>query len=1005
MGKIKVIKASAGSGKTYTLTQEYLKLLRNNRSSHRNILAVTFTNKATEEMKRRVIETLYQISQTDSRSKDSLIHILHDYSSFSITTIDKFFQNTMRAFAREIGRSGSYSVELDINSALSESIDNMLFNLEEGDADSQILIDWLTKLLYNQIDGGKTWNVKSALESLSKEILKESYREKRASENTLFLKNDIIQIADSLKDSIESINKEAFSIAHKAISIISSTVGEASNFKGGSRTPFNLFYKVIDKREISEPSNSFISLEDNLEGWITKKSADKDPAIASKVSEAYNSGLNDCIKDYVLLFSSRYSEYVSKKLILDNIYTLGLLSDIEKWLNVYTGGKNIVLIPQTTEILNRIIDGNDAPFIYEKIGTRIDHFMLDEFQDTSKIQWDNFKPLVNNSLSMGYDNLLVGDVKQSIYRWRGSDSDLLNSQIFNDLPLNYIEELDLDTNWRSSKNIVDFNNDFFISLSRAADNYVNRDIEDQAQDERLDSIEKIYEKSVQRLPNTKESLDGHVHLKFIPKTATIDNWREESLTYSISILERLINNGYTYNQIFFLVRTNKEAEFIVTRLLELDYPVISDEALYISSSLIIKKVISILRYIENPNSKINKEVIELLNLEIDLIKFSNTFSLYTMCEEIIDVLRDKITDSDSIFINSFLDVVLEYTQKERADLASFIKWWDLKGGKKAISSPSGQNSINVMTIHKSKGLGLPVVILPFFDMPFDHENNTPIIWAKCPSEYIDNLSIVPVPYQKKLINSWFRQDYLLEKRKAAIDNINIAYVAFTRAENELIVVSQKFDIDKIDDKTISEHLYSKYVNSIDSNNTLDFGEWSFSESVIDDKGDISIPIGNFTPIGERLKLTLKGEEYYAEKSLRSYGILMHEILSRVVIEEDLPKAIHWAFKAGLIDSEESEYIERELTHMLESVRDRGWFGGNYKVFNELEIIEIDGSISRPDRVLLSADAIVIDFKFGEKKERSHIRQIERYTRLLRETGIAYVRGYLWYLNLNEIIEC
>ncbi|OFY44042.1 MAG: hypothetical protein A2X18_07935 [Bacteroidetes bacterium GWF2_40_14] len=992
MGNLNIFKASAGSGKTHNLTREYLRLLFKSDNAYRHILAVTFTNKATDEMKRRVLEELYKMSASDAVAKKRLITILHDYSSFSISTIDRFFQQTMRAFAREIGKNSSYSVELDQDMVLAEAIDQMILNLDKDE--SSELLDWLTSYSYDSIESGKSWDIKRGIKELAEQIFKEAFKIKNIElGDKLAGKKELAAYKKEIGEIISKFEKELIGIGKRALIIIEKNNLVVSDFKGGSRSPLNYFSKIA-AGATSTPSAPFRDLLDTPANWYKSTLLKTDPSLCHSIENAYDDGLNELVGEIVNL-TEAWREYNSAKVTDNNIYSLGILLDINKYIQIYSKENNVVILSETTELLNKIIDGSDTPFIYEKVGSRIDNFMLDEFQDTSLMQWQNFKPLIQNSLAAGYDNLIVGDVKQSIYRWRGSDWNLLNSDIYNDFDPTQIREKQLTENWRSSENIVKFNNEFFTYAAAICDNILG---------ESEISTADVYNEVIQTVPAQKSGNEGHVQLKFIENEEG-ESWHDTVLNTIAPSLDKLLENGYKYNDIAFLVRKNSEGVEIVNYLIDKGYPVISDEALLIVSSKSVMKIVTILRYCNNPKDPINNLIADYENITLSKDNSMEHLPLYEMCEKIACDWLGDIDRSESAFVQGFLDTVLDYVKNNRSDLASFLEWWSEKSSKISLSSPEGQDAIKVMTIHKAKGLGMNVVIVPFFEIPLDHSSqHRNIIWCEPNVEPFNNVPFIPIVYGKNLQETIYAKDYQRERQKAFIDNLNTAYVAFTRAKKELLVFAKRAKKPE-EPKSVSDILYRFYMQGLDEKQELNVGNWSLADAPdVVNVNEIELPGFRSIPIGERLKLSLNASDFFDKSSKRNFGLIMHDVLSRVFVEEDLSDSIKSSVRKGELKGEEYTSMLLHMNSMLESVRDRHWFDGSCKVLNELEIIEPGGRICRPDRVLMGTESIVIDFKFGSLKSDSHERQVARYMNLLRGMGMVPVKGFLWYLEENEIIE-
>lgn len=989
---LKIIKASAGSGKTHTLTKEYMDLLFKKERAHRHILAVTFTNKATEEMKRRVVETLFQMSKTNPEALKRLNEILHDYSSFYISTIDRFFQQTMRAFAREIGKNSAYKVELDEDLVISEAIDTLVSQLDRKE--NQDLLNWLISYSSDTIEEGGAWNFKSKLLSMGSQIFKESYKRNREEgvDSTLTKERlkEIISHTQRVKKEFEERLKR---ISKDALECMDRHNLAPEDFTGGSKSGMRFFRSAA----LSVPDklpNSFLPFLEGYENLAAESTKKKNPAQFNSLINCFNDGLEELIHEVFSLYQNEIIWYKSAVVISENIHIAALLTDIEKFVWEYTQKNNVVLIPETTDLLNKIIDGSDAPFIYEKCGTRIDNFMLDEFQDTSTLQWQNFKPLILESIARGERNLIVGDVKQSIYRWRGSDWSLLNNGIYSQIPKEQVEESELTFNWRSSSAIVEFNNRFFPILDNRCREFLNSgDLN-------------VYDSVEQTLPESKSPQTGFTRVEFIENERGGENWKEVAMDRACSFIESRLENGYSQRDISLLVRTNLEGRVLVEYLLNRGYKVISDEALLISSSPVIKRVISSLRFIINPNDGINNTIATFLNSDTSYADSLDASSLFELCELILKGMNRVFSESESLFINSFLDLVIEWAKGESAHTAAFLKWWDESGYKKSVPAPTGQDALKVMTIHKAKGLGIPIVILPFFDLTLDHSNHSvPILWCKAHDKPYNSIGSIPVKYSQSLVGTIFEKDYREERIKAFIDNMNLAYVSMTRAESQMAIYAP-LPPKSSTSLSVSKVLYEVLLPDL-QDNIHQTGEERLLGQVRDEESAedvLGVPIYSPYISPERLKLSLRGEDYYSEYGSRRRGLTMHRIMEFIEVESDLNRALEIVASEGLLKPDMRDEVEKTILSMFSKVRGMGWFSGIYRVYRELEIIEPGGEMRRPDRVLMGAEATVIDFKFGKKRESSHIYQVREYISLIKRSGVAYVKGYVWYPEEDELIS-
>lgn len=1027
---LEICTASAGSGKTHKLTGEYLKLLFGLRrhyggeiSPHKHILAVTFTNKATDEMKQRIISELNILASNPAKSsfyrdiegivlKESsvegdmaefirdiaarvMVEILHDWGYFNVSTIDRFFQQTMRAFAREIGQYGSYNVELDTESVVSSAIDNMMSSLDQQE--NSDLLEWLTDLSIESIEQGKGWNIGGRIEKMAKELFSESYRIKsRGVRETLSDKGMVSEYKRSMMALKEDFEKRVAERAARAVALIKERGLRFEDFKGKSTSQIRKL-ETLRKGEIEELKRSFIDMAYSADACYTRPSkADMTSSRMNDIIEVWNNGLGGELRSIVELFESEYRAYKTASVILENLGTVGIIYDINHYISEYTKSHNVILLSDTADVLNRIIDGSDTPFIYEKIGTRINNYMLDEFQDTSLMQWNNFYPLVNDSLSSGNQNLIVGDVKQSIYRWRGSDWTLLNSVIFQEFDPSKYEETNLNSNWRSACEVVDFNNRFFEYASKLASGVYD------SQEGFLPrkEISEVYSNIDQLIPERKSDRRGHVKVELLENEP---EWKEAAMERLPSIISELIDHGYSYRDITLLVRINREGAMLADFLLEKGYSVISDDSLFVGSSGAVKKIVSLLQGVTNREDSINNFFIR------GVVPKVEGLSLYEICE---DIIRSYLTEEDKReiqYIQAFMDVVMEFTEREGSNIDLFIKWWEEVKEKRTISAPEGEDAIRIMTIHKSKGLGFDVVIMPFLQLELYNakRNRESIIWCLPEEEPFNGLPIIPITVSSALRDTFFDKEYREEVLYSYIDALNLAYVAFTRAKNELIILAPraKESKDGVKVSAISDIL-DQFTSALLEEPLYEWGDWSEKEaekedscSIIKKREYLSIPIG------DRLKLSMESVGFFDPENRRRKGVILHDILARISYPHEIKTAVQAALDSGVIDSSEAVDLQKKLSALIDSVADRGWFDQTYIHYNELSIIERGGEISRPDRVLVAEDkskAIVIDYKSGRQNRSLYEKQLIRYIELLRSMNYRMVEGYIWYTEENEI---
>jgi len=1070
-----IYRASAGAGKTHTLTGEYLKLLFAHPGAYRRILAVTFTNKATDEMKSRIIEELYRLAsgqesghmrmlcdtysleagQLRQKAMQTLRSILHDYSAFNISTIDRFFQQTMRAFTREIGLQGGYGIEMDQELVLTEAVDQLLADLDK--TENKILLSWLLRFAEDKIEDGGEWNLRRDIMGLSREVFKESFKVRSEQLNEdIADKTSLEEYKKDLTKIIRSVENEAKALGEKGMELLSGHGLHPSDFKGGSRSPLFILERLANG-DMKEPTATFCGLVDNVDACYTKTT---DPEKSITIIRLFENGLNDCMKAIVSLFST-LTDYNTAKEIVRFYYTLGILSDVSQQIAAYREEKNIMLIADTTELLSKVIDGSDAPFIYEKTGTIVDHYMIDEFQDTSGMQWQNFRPLLRESLAYKQSNLIVGDVKQSIYRFRNSDWKLLDEQVQRDFLPEMIREKTLKENWRSSRHIVFFNNALFTLAPELLQSVYNESIAVSSLSEKekngfFSKIVSAYASSYQKVAPPFMEKTGHVRVEFISQDDDTKNWKDDVLERLPKQLEQLQDHGYELKDIAILVRTNQEGAQVAEALLDYKeehtdgpyrYDIVSDEALFVSSSTAVRFIISLLRHLKDPEDSTHAQMARFSyyamigNTNHIGTAFSESqhgellalvrLSLYEMTEALYRLFADVFPVNEQAFVQAFMDMVAEFAQRETTDLGRFLKWWDDTGYRKAIATPDGQNAVRILTIHKSKGLGMRVVLIPFADWEIDHKPVKPVIlWCQPTTSPFNRLRLVPVRYGKGLASTRFAKDYFNEKLYAYIDNLNTLYVAFTRAKEELIVFAprpKKFnkstgEVERID--SVSSLLWAGLSTSVtetrDKEPLLDLpalfdheqglfeiGNRWIPEKEVREKSAKEIVIDRLNSVSpdERLQLRLYGKGFFFDDPRRKHGALMHDILSKIQTKKDVASSVENYRLLGLISGEEAVVLNAKLNELLNKPEVYEWYNAPIRVLNEVDILMPKGKLRRPDRVMVSGEkAIIVDYKFGEQTDNRHKRQIQDYMRLIRRMGYSEVKGYLWYITLDHLEE-
>lgn len=1061
MSKLNIYKASAGSGKTFALTMEYFKIIFAVPAEYRNILAVTFTNKATEEMKSRIINELHRMaegrkssygpelkgkfgfSDDELRNRAELLRtlLLHDYGRISVTTIDRFFQRIVKSFTKELGIFPGYNVELDSDYILLKAVDKVMEEVKQNAS----LRTWITDLMEAKVDEGKSWSIKSRMTDLGEELFKENYMlfdqpilQKFG--DKAFLKN----YRSFLQNVILEYENELTRISGEAIELIETTGLELRDFRGNKAGCAAHFYK-LKNRKFDEITKTVKEAVDQMDYWIAK---DSDGSIKQKIESIYPL-LNEKLKSCVGIYEKKCRYYLSARQIADNLYQLGILNDLYQKVRIYCEEKGVMLLSDTTHILNILIAGNDTSFLFEKVGNYYKHLMIDEFQDTSSMQWGNFRPLVVNTLSEGNEALIVGDVKQSIYRWRSGDWSLLSDGIESELRQFGANNTVLENNWRSAPEIVGFNNVFFkkaaVLLKALFDESAGND------NRWSGAIAKAYA-GLEQTAKSREK--GYVDVHFGPlkkEENAAGNIMEEVIADIKAITER----GGKNRDIVILVRSGKEGAFVADYLMKYNknarqpIPFISNDSLYVWSSPFVKFISAVLRYIIEPYDLVNKASILYLYHtyikqqppletdaifsaigEEDLFRFLNTdfavntgkvmsYSLFETVEAIIDRFGLKEKKEEVPYLIAFQDIIFEYEAGNSNSIHLFLEWWEKEQPKRVLSTSENVNAVRILTIHKSKGLEFEFVILPFCNWELDSVRPVRRIWCKNSEEQFKELDYVPLNYSARLSETIFEEDYYDEHLKAFVDNLNLLYVALTRARKEMYIrpYTPKLNRDGAPSFTdMGAFMYGVLWMLKNEGNTLftPDADMNMSYGVKEIYPEEETPAAalslDYYPVyhpEDRISVKYKYRDYAGGRESLSAvdeGKLLHEIFKSVEYAEDIEQSVQNAYLSGMITKQgKEEYCEKIRSYLQNPVASE-WFSRQYKVINERDILLGFGSKIRPDRVIIKdKQVIVIDYKFGQSEENKYLKQIQFYRSSLKQMGYKEVKGYIWYVRLNKIV--
>ena len=1074
--RLLVYKASAGSGKTFTLAVQYIRQLIEDPYSYKRILAVTFTNKATTEMKERILSQLYgiatslkssdgylkEIMKTSDKSVDeirkaadtALKNIIHDYSRFRIETIDSFFQSVMRNLARELELGANMTIELNNTDVLSDAVDSMI---EKLDRMSPTLY-WLLEYIEERIADDKRWNVSSEIKSFGRNIFDEAYIEKGVALREKLKDSKFIpQYRKKLQEKRESILDTMRGFNEHFQEILKANGLNPTDLKNGARGIASYFNKIASGKLSNDVRNA--TVEKCLEGaenWTTKTSPYKS-TIISLADQVLIQVLNDA--ESTRMASNKVLN--SCDMSLRYLNNLQLLMRIDSEVREQNLNHNRFLLSDTNALLHSIIREGDASFVYEKIGTTIDTVMIDEFQDTSRMQWENFHLLLEESLAQKEGSMIVGDIKQSIYRWRNGDWKIL-AGLDKDRSFR-LNSKTLDTNWRSEANIIAFNNDIFTSACKVLNERYKAD-EGEDCTQLLDAYSDVRQKT------SKDTKEGYIKLSFL-KNSEEYPYTDTTMELLAEEVDSLVKKGVRVNDIAILVRKNKSIPAIADYFdKNTPYRVVSDEAFRLDASLAVCMLIDGLRYISEPTDRIacarlavayQKEILKkdvdyntvLLNSVEDylpaefrlMLPEMSLMPLYELLEKLFVIFRMDMIEEQDAYLCAFYDAVTEYMQNNSSELTSFLTYWNETLYAKTI--PSGEISgIRILSIHKSKGLEYHTVLLPFCDWKMENETFNHTIWCKINEADADKepfceLDLTPVNYSSAMAESYFSDSYREERLQLWVDNLNLLYVAFTRACKNLIVWckdEQKDTVSKLLRESIDcmkeikmtcnmPELNEEYEEDKEENDepiVYEYGEICISgEKKKSDSTNRLVAIPDAVNVkiesleteidfkqSNRSADFIRGDED-EEENLRSQyirqGQLLHTLFASIDTKEDLTAAIERLLFEGVIESTEKaqeiyEIAEKALN--LDEVKD--WYSGEWTLYNECSIIYNDeqGKMQtrRPDRVMMKKDeVVVVDFKFGKKKP-EYSTQVREYMSLLLEMGYTDIKGYIWYVYSGEL---
>jgi len=1034
----RIYNASAGSGKTFKLAERYLTLLLSSpkNSSFQNILAITFTNKAVGEMKSRILEYLVNFSegktsmeddpmlllihnstgltekQIQKKSKKVLQAILNNYAAFEVSTIDAFTHRIIRTFAKDLGLSMNFDIEMDTKQVLELAVERVVEKAGKEDELTDVLIDFAAE----KVEDDKSGNISLDIINASSLLLSEKDEVYLAILKNYSLK-DFKQFKTKLKKEVLSIDEHLLSIGNTFLSKLKDNGLEVKDFKGGY---IPKFFKKLTENTIALTFSA--QWQSTLE--------DEDTYVTKKLNEEVKAKVFSMKSSIVEGFEAVRSLYSHKKLyekIYRNITQLSLLGAVKAEMDLLKKEQNIMLISDFNKKISEEIKKQPAPFIYERLGEKFQHYFIDEFQDTSKLQWNNLIPLTANALSALFDDekpgtlTLVGDAKQSIYAWRGGDAHQFIDLSQGDSPFPAEPNVEtLSSNFRSSKAIVSFNNDFFEFVGR------------QLSDEKLKTLFSG-EHLKQKMHKTEE---GYVNLRFLEASSN----EERAEVYPEEILKIILQKkkqGFPLGDICILIRQKSEGIAIAEYLNQQNIPIISSETLLIKSDDQVRFVLALLHVLNDDKDELSKtEVLEEIFIRLSFSKeehftilrnslhkekdvfwenlkqFGFTFDpkhfhtlpFYDAVEYVIH--KFQIEKLASAYLQFFLDEVFEFTQKQNGNLNAFLDYWLKQGNTKSIVSTESENAVQIMTIHKSKGLQFPVVIFPYVKQQIDY-TGTSHLWVKLPEKFQIPFALITKP-GKDIDNPNYTNSYLNLVSGLEMENINILYVALTRAASELFILSED-DRDKggkIKPDTYSG-LLMRYLES--NGKAIEvLIEYEWGKSTLPKKGrvseveNVSIRFHSPSPNLSLNLVTTAGKLWNEDLTdALQKGNLIHSLLSKIHIQSDIDSSLEWHYTNGFFEKEKLDMYRKLLDNVVTHKQLKNYFSSKYEIWNEKDIF-FENQILRPDRVNIEGkNAILIDYKTG-KTSNQHVNQINKYAESLKALKYNVKNKLLVYL--NESIE-
>jgi ATP-dependent exoDNAse (exonuclease V) beta subunit len=1056
---LQIYKASAGSGKTFTLVKEYLKLALQSPTAYRRVLAVTFTNKAANEMKQRIVDALAELaaegpimgktalsllpdlieetklSEGEIRRNAAkvLTSILHNYSDFAISTIDAFVFRLIRTFARDLRLPFRFEVELSERNITNLAVDKLLGMIGHDEFVTQSLLEFAR----DKIENNENWNIETGLKHFASGLLKEEAyyqlvkNSEASEEDFLACKSEILSYTYGFENLVSGYAKEA-------LNLISSHGLSSEAFAGKSTGIFSVLQKISKKDFVKAVDSKSWSLWLNDKVWVHKSASPADKVSLSQIEEQLTS-LTEKINDSL---ENQFFKYTLFKLLAGRIHEFALSSAFESQFKRIMDENDLVHISEFNKRIASVVLDSSVPYIYERIGERYQNYLIDEFQDTSVLQWQNFLPLISNSLANNNLVLIVGDGKQAIYRFRGGEVEQFGTlpEIFNKPDLAEFDQIEeqlvrnhqsivLKQNWRSSAEIVLFNNAFFDFIKPLLGQYQD-----------------IYLAQDQQSVNTKDA--GYIEFRFSQKKSAID-LTEEYLRWTEEIVLRQREHNFSWRDIAILVRKNKHGNSIADYLSEKGIPVVSSDSLLLTSSVKVRLLIALMRFITDiQNQVILTEIIYDL-IQLQIIPDDKTFTeiltdrfiqpanyiqelerlmlcepgcltperllamnLYDLTEYLLRILHFQ--DETDAYVSFLLEEVFAFESRQNSGLSDFLNYWDENCYQISLKVPELLDAVKIMTIHKAKGLEFPVVIYPFADNEI-FKLTRKEAWVDLSEEKLGRIKSGLIPISKALINTRFGSLFQEEFEKTNLDAANMLYVCLTRAIRRMYIFTKDTDISKglefkfpvLFKKFLMENMgYSAEIpvfsigdeqnsvrKNVESQNQKQESDFTFVSSDWNNRLEIASDKTSPFDINE-------------SQNNAAWGNLVHAILAEIKHFTDLDEVIQRFITEGILNRTEAEKINLQLIDFFDSELLRECYSPGAVIRNEMEIMSASGEIYRPDRYThLNSRSVLIDYKTGLPSE-SHIKQMLQYADLIRRMENKSPEAYLVYLQHPlQIVQC